>query len=70
MGKPTMKRENRDPLQLLGPVKRGADVGEALQEAPGTGGVGNAPLHHLATAQPVPGALPVGRVGHALLPSA
>ena len=61
------ERERGELLDLLRPVERVADVLEALQEAPGTGDVGDPPLHHLAAAQPGPDALGLTlcrRVGH------
>ena len=61
------KGETREFLQLVGPLKEPADVLEALQEPPGRGDVDQSPLHHLAPAQPRPGALGCTlcrRVGH------
>ena len=71
-GQANQQREAGELLQLLGPVQKRADVGEALKEAPGARDVGDAPLHHLAAAQSGPGAvaLPLARVAHALLPVA
>ena len=43
---------------------------EALQQAPRAGGVGDAPLHHLAAAQSIPEAVALPflwPVGHAVL---
>ena len=47
-----------------GQWKSVGDVGEALQQAPGTGGVGNAPLHHLAAAQSAPEVVVCRCLGH------
>ena len=48
------ERSGGRPLQGRRPLKDGAEVREALQQAPGCGHVRNAPLHNLATPQPRP----------------
>ena len=65
-GQTDQQRETRELLQLSGPLQQRADVGQTLQQSPGTRGVGNAPLHHLAAAQSVPDGspLPFRRLGH------
>ena len=49
--------QGRELLDLARPVERAGDVLETLKQAPGTGRVDDAPLHHLAATQPIPEAV-------------
>ena len=71
MGRPTRRASVDSWLDLARPVIGAAEVLEPLQESPGRGDVYKPPLHHLATAQPCPGALGstlCRRVGQSLAP--
>ena len=66
-------REQRHLADCGGPLEGVADVLQALEESPASSDVDQSPLHHLAAAQPRPGALGstlCRRVGHSTAPMA
>ena len=70
-GEADQQQERCELLQPFRPVERRDHIGQTLQQAPGTGRIGNAPLHHLAAAEALPGAVALPfrrRIGHARVP--